>query len=105
VRRPYKHLLTVFTTRQTPTGAAYLITLTMQVSFGVPFVPPPLLCLSEQTVSLARARARVLSLSLSRSRARARALSLSPPSPPPLPPPAAAAAALAAPLLPLPSSR
>merc|ERR1712205_238997 len=30
VRRPYKHLLTVFTTHQTPSGAAYLITLTMQ---------------------------------------------------------------------------
>lgn len=30
VRRPFKHLLTVFTTHQSPTGAAYLITLTMQ---------------------------------------------------------------------------
>lgn len=30
VRQPYKHLLTVFTTHQTPSGAAYLITLTMQ---------------------------------------------------------------------------
>jgi len=30
VRRPSKHLLTVFTTHQTPSGAAYLITLTMQ---------------------------------------------------------------------------
>jgi len=30
VRQPSKHLLTVFTTHQTPSGAAYLITLTMQ---------------------------------------------------------------------------
>jgi hypothetical protein len=30
VRRPFKHLLTVFTTHQSPSGAAYLITLTMQ---------------------------------------------------------------------------
>ena len=48
VRRPSKHLLTIFTTRQTPEGAAYLITLTMQAPTND---YPKMAALYEQVVS------------------------------------------------------